>query len=80
MNAEFWTGVRHFFRIGSVQLRLLGALLWIGFRRKIGLAHSAERLERIHRCHARRFKRVASSLKGANVKVGQLISLQAHIF
>jgi predicted unusual protein kinase regulating ubiquinone biosynthesis (AarF/ABC1/UbiB family) len=72
-------GIRHFFRIGSVQWLMLIAYIWVWFRRKIRFPHKPEKLSRIHLRHARRFKRAASHLKGANIKVGQLASLQAHI-
>ena len=32
-----------------------------------------------HRLNARRFKTTACRLKGANVKIGQLASMQAHL-
>jgi len=73
------SGVRHFFRIAWVQWFMLGAYMWVWFRRKIRLPHSKKKLSKIHRRHARRFRRAASSLKGANIKVGQLASLQAHL-
>lgn len=38
-------------------------------------AHAAK----VHRLNAQRFKRTASRLKGANVKIGQLASMQAHL-
>jgi predicted unusual protein kinase regulating ubiquinone biosynthesis (AarF/ABC1/UbiB family) len=79
MKKRWWAGVRHFFRIGRVQWSMLASFMWIWFRRKIRLPHKQAKLDRIHKRHAVRFKRAATDLKGANIKVCQLASLQAHI-
>ncbi len=54
--------------------------LWLFVRTKIFRAPlGAERLSALHRLNARRFKDTACRLKGANVKIGQLASMQAHL-
>jgi ubiquinone biosynthesis protein len=40
---------------------------------------SPEQRGRLHRTNARRFRTTASRLKGANVKLGQMASMQAHL-
>lgn len=65
--------------VAFVQWLMVAAYFWVWLRRKIRLPHSEEALERIHRRHARRFARVACKLKGANIKLGQLASLQAYV-
>lgn|GEM_PF-3033898 len=74
----------------TATIRHLGALWWLAtrmmwsytrvwFRRLIRLPHKPDKLSRIHRVNARRFKKTAFKLKGANVKLGQLASLQVHL-
>jgi len=75
----FAAAIRHFFIVGFVQWWMALSYLWVWLRRKVGLPCSAEKLSRIHLAHARRFRRAASDLKGANIKTGQLASLQADI-
>jgi predicted unusual protein kinase regulating ubiquinone biosynthesis (AarF/ABC1/UbiB family) len=48
-------------------------------RGKLFGALTPEQRSQLHRRNARRFVRTASKLKGANVKLGQLASMQAHL-
>jgi ubiquinone biosynthesis protein len=53
---------------------------WLFVRTKILRAPlSPEALSAHHRKNARRFKETACRLKGANIKIGQLASMQAHL-
>ncbi|MFT7623905.1 MAG: putative unusual protein kinase regulating ubiquinone biosynthesis (AarF/ABC1/UbiB family), partial [Myxococcota bacterium] len=71
--------IRHAVLIGSVQWLMVVSYAWVWMRSRMGWPFGEEKLSRIHRGHARRFKRVASTLKGSNIKVGQLVSLQPHL-
>ncbi|MFC1849541.1 AarF/UbiB family protein [candidate division CSSED10-310 bacterium] len=70
---------RHFLSLGTLYTRISLSYLWLYLRWKLGFPVSAARISGIHRSHARRFKGVACQLKGANVKMAQLASLQAHL-
>ena len=74
-----FAAVRHLMALAWMQNLILWSYVWVWLRRKVGLGHSIEALARIHRKNARRFRETACRLKGANVKLGQIASLQAHI-
>jgi ubiquinone biosynthesis protein len=70
----------HLFALVWLQTRMIASYLWLFIRTKIFRAPlSAARLSALHRRNARRFKETAGRLKGANVKIGQLASMQAHL-
>ncbi len=69
----------HVLKLAWMQLCIIFSYLWVLLRIKVKLPYSRERLAAIHRKNARRFKRTACQLKGANVKIGQLASLQGHL-
>jgi predicted unusual protein kinase regulating ubiquinone biosynthesis (AarF/ABC1/UbiB family) len=72
--------VAHLFALVWLQARLVASYLWLFVRTTVLRAPlSAERLSALHRRNARRFKETACRLKGANVKIGQLASMQAHL-
>ena len=72
--------LRHVVRLSFLQWRMLASYGWIWLRtRVLGLPFTPQRLSNIHRGHARRFKDLASHLKGATVKIAQLASLQQHL-
>jgi len=63
-----------------MQARIMSSYMWVLFRTKVlrwPLAPDA--LVAVHRRNARRFKTTACRLKGANVKLGQIASMQAHL-
>lgn len=66
--------------LGWTQLMVGLSYLWLWVRsRVVRLPPSREALSALHRRNARRFAATASRLKGANVKVGQIASMQAHL-
>ncbi|MGZ3421982.1 MAG: ABC1 kinase family protein [Polyangiales bacterium] len=70
----------HFAALVWLQTRIVFSYLWVWIRTKIFRAPlSPEQLSAHHRKNARRFKETACRLKGANVKIGQLASMQAHV-
>ena len=74
------SAVGHVFALVWLQTRLVCSYLWLAIRTKIfrvrlTAAHAAE----VHRRNARRFTETACRLKGANVKIGQLASMQAQL-
>ena len=74
------SAVGHVFAIIWLQMRLVCSYLWLAIRTKVlrvrlTEAHAAA----VHQLNARRFKDTACRLKGANVKIGQLASMQAHL-
>ena len=71
--------IKHLFSLFWLQFRVFFSYLWVWLRRKVRLGHKPEKLSRIHRRNARHFKETAFKLKGANVKIGQLASLQVHL-
>lgn len=63
-----------------MQSRIALSYLWVLFRTKVlRWKMSAAAMSRVHRRSARRFKETAARLKGANVKVGQIASMQEHV-
>ncbi|MFO0616107.1 MAG: AarF/UbiB family protein [Polyangiaceae bacterium] len=63
-----------------LQIRILGSYAWLFIRSKIfRWPPTPERRAAIHRRNAQRFKATACRLKGANVKLGQIASMQAHL-
>lgn len=71
--------VRHLVALMRVQTLIFWSYVWVWLRRRLRVPHAPEALARIHRRNARRFRETACRLKGANVKLGQLASLQTHI-
>jgi predicted unusual protein kinase regulating ubiquinone biosynthesis (AarF/ABC1/UbiB family) len=70
----------HISTLGWMQLRILLSYLWMWIRAKVlRWRMPAATVSRVHRANARRFRETASRLKGANVKLGQMASLQAHL-
>jgi predicted unusual protein kinase regulating ubiquinone biosynthesis (AarF/ABC1/UbiB family) len=76
---ERGSAVRHLASLFWMQTVIVWSYAWVWLRRTLRLGHSPEALAHIHRQNALRFKRVACQLKGANVKLGQLASLQGHL-
>jgi ubiquinone biosynthesis protein len=63
-----------------MQSRIALSYAWVFFRTKVlRWRPTAEAMSRLHRRNARRFKETAARLKGANVKVGQIASMQQHV-
>ncbi len=63
-----------------MQTRIALTYLWVFVRTKIfRWKMSPSEMSGVHRRCARRFKDVAARLKGANVKVGQIASMQQHV-
>ena len=63
-----------------METQIVLSYLWVFLRTKVFRSPpSDEAMEATHRLNARRFKRTACRLKGANVKVGQIASMQAHL-
>ncbi len=61
-------------------MRVVLSYLWLLLRTKVlRVRLTAEHASKVHRLNAQRFTRTASRLKGANVKIGQLASMQAHL-
>jgi ubiquinone biosynthesis protein len=75
---ERGSAIRHLASLFWMQTVIACSYAWVWLRRKLHLAHSPPALAHVHRQNARRFKRVACQLKGANVKIGQIASLQAQ--
>ncbi len=74
-----FAAVKHLLSLVWMENLILWSYLWVWLRKRVGLGHSPEALTRVHRKNARRFRETACRLKGANVKLGQVASLQAHI-
>ncbi|MCB0218711.1 MAG: cyclic nucleotide-binding domain-containing protein [Chrysiogenetes bacterium] len=75
-----FAAVRHLVSVGWMQTRILFSYVWVWIRKHLlFFPHSEASLSRIHRQNAIRFKKVAFKLKGANIKTGQIASMQAHI-
>ncbi len=69
--------VRHVVHLSALYSRMLASYGWMIVRRRIlRRPYSAEQRARIHRGHARRYRELASTLKGATVKMAQLASMQ----
>jgi predicted unusual protein kinase regulating ubiquinone biosynthesis (AarF/ABC1/UbiB family) len=72
--------VMHFLLLWWTQTCIIASYLWLFLRtRLLRAAPPQDELDAIHRRNARRFKATASRLKGANVKLGQIASMQAHL-
>jgi predicted unusual protein kinase regulating ubiquinone biosynthesis (AarF/ABC1/UbiB family) len=77
---ERFAAFAHLAALAWMQTRIALTYLWVFFRTKlIRWKMSAEAMSRVHRKSARRFKETAARLKGANVKVGQIASMQQHV-
>lgn len=70
----------HFLILVWMETRIVCSYLWLYFRSTV-LRWPPSEAERSawHRNNARRFKDTACRLKGANVKVGQIASMQTHL-
>jgi predicted unusual protein kinase regulating ubiquinone biosynthesis (AarF/ABC1/UbiB family) len=70
----------HAFLLAWMQTRIVLSYLWLFVRsRVLRSPPSPASLSATHRLNARRFKETACRLKGANVKVGQIASMQPHL-
>src|SRR3954452_18811785 len=73
-------GLGHLCALAWMQSRIVLSYLWVLFRMKVlRWRLSPEAMSQVHRRNARRFKETAARLKGANVKVGQIASMQQHV-
>ncbi len=78
--SERLAALAHLWALAWMQMLVVGSYLWVLFRtRVLRLPLSKEAMARVHRKNARRFRETAGRLKGANVKVGQILSMQAHV-
>ncbi len=76
-KARWQEALRHVVLLSALQWRMLISYAWVWFRRSVlHWPMSAESVSAIHRRYARRFKQLASQLKGATVKIAQVASLQ----
>lgn len=74
------SAIRHLFMLARLQWGMLASYMWVWVRKRfLRWPLSADAMSRLHRKHARHFKEVAFALKGANIKIGQLASMQAHV-
>lgn len=72
--------IRHLSSLAWMQTRMVMSYLWVWFRRKVfRWPHTPEEMSRIHRGNAILFKETAFRLKGANIKAGQVASMQMHL-
>jgi predicted unusual protein kinase regulating ubiquinone biosynthesis (AarF/ABC1/UbiB family) len=72
--------VLHLVLLVSMQLTIASSYLWLFVRTKLlRWRLSPEALAELHRRNGRRFVTTASRLKGANVKLGQMASMQGHL-
>lgn len=72
--------LRHVVNLSLLQWRMLLSYIWIWLRtHALHWKYPPAKLSAIHRGHARRFKDLASQLKGATVKIAQIASLQQHL-
>ncbi len=63
-----------------MQTRIALSYLWVFVRTRVLRSRMSDaELSAVHRRNARRFKATAAHLKGANVKVGQIASMQQHV-
>jgi ubiquinone biosynthesis protein len=77
---ERFAALSHLGSLAWMQTRIALTYLWVFFRTKVlRWKMSAAAMSRVHRRSARRFKETAARLKGANVKVGQIASMQQHV-
>jgi predicted unusual protein kinase regulating ubiquinone biosynthesis (AarF/ABC1/UbiB family) len=71
---------RHVFGLVWMESMIFWSYVWAWFRGAVlRFPLSAENRSRLHRRNARRFKRTAFRLRGTNVKLGQLASMQSHV-
>lgn len=69
--------VRHVVHLSALYTRMFVSYGWLYVRRRLlRRPYSADKRSRIHRGHARRYRELASTLKGAAVKMAQLASMQ----
>ncbi len=69
--------VRHVVYLSALYTRMLASYGWMFVRsRVLGRPYTKEQRSRIHHGHARRYRELASTLKGASVKMAQLASMQ----
>jgi ubiquinone biosynthesis protein len=71
--------LRHLALLVLLETTMILSYLWAFLRGKLSFPLTAEQRSALHRRNARRFVHTASKLKGANVKLGQLASMQAHV-
>jgi predicted unusual protein kinase regulating ubiquinone biosynthesis (AarF/ABC1/UbiB family) len=77
---ERFAAASHLAALMWMQTRIMWSYLWVLFRTKVlRWKMSKQALSRVHRKNAVRFKNTAMRLKGANVKVGQIASMQQHV-
>lgn len=77
---ERFAAFAHLSSLAWMQTRIALSYLWVFFRTKLlRWKMSASTMSGVHRRNARRFKETAARLKGANVKVGQIASMQQHV-
>lgn len=70
----------HLAALAWMQSIIVLTYAWVLLRTKVlRWKMSAEAMSAVHRRSARRFKETAARLKGANVKVGQIASMQQHV-
>ena len=69
--------VRHVVHLSALYARMFASYGWMFVRHRVlRRPYSPEQRSRIHRGHARRYRELASTLKGATVKMAQLASMQ----
>ena len=72
--------LRHVVHLSALQWRMLVSYGWMWVRTSVlHWTYTPEERSAIHRGHARRFRNLASRLKGATVKIAQFASLQQHL-
>jgi len=71
--------LHHLASLLRVEITIVLSYLWASLRGKLFGALTPDERSALHRKNARRFVRTASKLKGANVKLGQFASMQAHL-
>ena len=77
---ERFAAFAHLSALAWMQMRIALSYAWVFFRTKLlRWKMSAPAMSRLHRRNARRFKETAARLKGANVKIGQIASMQQHV-
>jgi len=80
MGRGLFAAFLHLTALAWMQTRIVLSYLWVFFRAKVlRWKLSPEAMSSVHRRSARRFKETAAQLKGANVKVGQIASMQQHV-
>jgi predicted unusual protein kinase regulating ubiquinone biosynthesis (AarF/ABC1/UbiB family) len=72
--------VRHVVHLSALYTRMFASYGWMYVRHTLlRRPYTAEQRSRIHRGHARRYRELASTLKGAAVKMAQLASMQQAV-